>query len=93
MATVHSQAKEKTVSRMTRPLLTEADLYITHGTPLRLRDIMDITTLSRNSLRAEMERGALVGYRIINRPGSCWLFKRETVLAWWLGKQRNRVAC
>lgn len=78
---------------MTRPLYTEADLYLPDAKPLRLSQIMEITGYSRNTLRAEMESGRLVGFRNLNRPGSYWAFKRPIVLAWWLSKQRNSVAC
>lgn len=78
---------------MTRPRLlkTEADLFI-DGPKLRLRDIMDITGLSRPTLIAEMERGLLVGSRVLNRPGSAWLFTRADVAAWWCSKAQRAAS-
>lgn len=60
----------------------ESDL-VKPGAPLRMRDVMAITGLSRKTIIAEMERCELVGFRILARPGSPWLFERAVVAAWW----------
>lgn len=71
---------------MRRQTLTDKDLYAS-GHALRLRDVMAITGLSRPSVLAEMDRGALVGFQVIRRPGSPWLFERADVRDWWEGKR------
>lgn len=76
---------------MTRPLYTEADLH-KQGPAVRLRDIVAITGLSRNTVMAEMERGKLVGFRLSTHRGCPWLFERHEVLAWWDAARFN-VAC
>lgn len=73
-----------------RLIKTEADLYL-NGPPFTLRDIMEMTGRSRDTLEREMERGALVGRRIIHKPGSAWLFDRAHVRDWWHAKQQ--IAC
>lgn len=72
--------------------LTEADLDCA-GYPLRLRDLQTITGLSRPAILAEMDRGALVGFQIIRRPGSPWLFDREVVASWWRAKRSTFHTC
>lgn len=71
-------------------MLTDADLYLA-GPPFRLRDIMEITGLSRDTLEREMDRGALVGFRNRHKPGCPWMFNRPHVASWWQEKQQ--VAC
>lgn len=74
-----------------RVLYTEADLSVP-GSAFRLRDVMQITGLSRNKLRTEMERGVLIGFRVAGAT-SPWFFDRSDVASWWHSVKRYDVAC
>lgn len=76
---------------MKRPPYTEADLY-QPGPPFRLRDICAVTGLSRGAIEAEIRRGLLTGFRVLQRPGSARLFDRADVRAWW-DLKRFDMAC
>lgn len=77
---------------MKRHRFEEADLE-TPGSPFRLADIQHFTGLSRPSIMAAVEQGALVGFQMQPRSGSPWLFKREDVRRWWRSRQHLPHAC
>lgn len=73
---------------MRRQLFTEDDLY-RPGHPFRLVDVMHVTGMSRPTVLGAIDRGELNAFRMIQRAGSPWLFKREEVRRWWVWKQRK----
>lgn len=72
------------ISRTPRNMaVMPSELDTPTGPPMRLRELMDLTGWSRPTLLAEMDRGRLKGFRVLNRQGSPWLFERAAVMAWW----------
>lgn len=53
------------------------------GKPLRLRELSDLTGRNRASLMADIERGDLIAFQYLRRPGSPWMVERSEALAWW----------
>lgn len=73
------------MTRYRKPPVTYAELA-EPGQPLRLRDVMNITGVTRPTILAEMDRGELHAFRIRPRSGSPWMFTREEVRRWWSSK-------
>lgn len=61
------------------------------GPPVRLRDVVAITGFSRNTLFADIQRGALAAWKRDAGNGSPCLIDRSEVLAY-LNRQRRSIA-